>query len=325
MLQQPNIKSESQQRSQALIQQLLQEINSVGQKAIKAEEKIKDLKTRLEEREQLHEEFSTGSNYLLFLIFYAVALLSAYILDISLYGAVAEYFASHSFPSTVFLWTILKFLIPAAVIGIDVVISILICNSQEQALINRNFRHEKLQVYGWRIAGGIWAVGITIFAVITAEADQQGFSPSITWGIRIVLTLMALVLHCVIIFCGRPGFEAKKYILYSYQNRRDEREIRRLEKQSEDALQRITTSLELYYNRLTAYNSRYQPPLQVGLIRASVREFINKQYEYEVIGAPSEGNDRKLTSEEQPQQSDDNDGSPFTPTDSDWEPFDRRN
>lgn len=145
-------------------------------------------------------------------IVFAFGLVCVYIIDVLLFGSSAQYIASVVGGESD-LWSIVvKYVVPAAFVGIEVLIALKI----EEA------RYEEIFGFGSRAATRAWlAVGLLVAFVMPLVARVTADSAATVTGNEVpqlmvaALGLISLAAHVLVLFGGRLAHEAKVYLAFA--------------------------------------------------------------------------------------------------------------
>lgn len=221
-------------------------------------------------------------NWLLF------CMLAVYVIDVVLFAAVAEYFAKQSFAGSPFLAGMTRFLIPAAIVVIEMVLSM-----QRDAAYRESLE-------GFASRGRFWAwTAASIFCslvmpaaviAIFLSAEGSDFTPWISIPLLITLAGLSLVCHVLMLFGGRLAMEGKSYLTFRMQQSSLQNRIRQHSRTYATHSQASADRFAAYLQDLNAYNATFtNARIEAGPFDKDTREVVNDVYGYEVIRTPAAG------------------------------------
>ncbi len=222
----------------------------------------------------------TVYNWLLF------CMLAVYVIDVVLFAAVAEYFAKQSFAGSPFLAGLSRFLIPAAIVVIEMVLSI-----QRDAAYR-----ESLEGFGNR--GRLWAwTAASVFCTLVMPAaviaiflagEGSDFTPWISIPLLITLAGLSLVCHILMLFGGRLAMESKSYVSFRLQQSSLQNRIRQSNRVYATHSQGAADRFAAYLQDLNAHNGAFpNARIEPGPFDKDTRQVVNDVYGYEVIRTPA--------------------------------------
>ncbi len=210
-----------------------------------------------------------------------LGMLAVYFLDVVLFAPVADFFVAQNFPQASWFALVARFLLPAAILLLEVLISV-------QRGVARHERLDGLSGWprevGWTLACVALAVVMPAAVAATYMAGEAEFSPWISGPLLVALVGLSLLAHLSVLFGGRLATEAKTY--YAFRAR--ERALtRRVDKGERVALRHGRRASDLfadYCQTIDRHNQQYPTrPLQAGPFDQSTREVVNAAYGYEAI------------------------------------------
>lgn len=253
-----------------------------------------------QEREQQQAGVAAGNPHLVttamahrvFFLVMLAALPTAYIVDVILLGPVAEFLAGEGFPEDAFIVRWAPFIVPAAIISLEMVLGgyRLAAHREYLAGDGRREVYTLLTLFATAFAMLIPASGVALYLHEETEIPEA-LTGRLVVFLPIALTVaLSLTCHLCILLGARRMHEAKAWLAF---------EVRRwsLRQQAQAARQTFaresTTAADLfvpYLRDLEEHNEAYQPRLAAGPFDRDTRAVLNEVYGYEVIqtapGAP---------------------------------------
>lgn len=247
------------------------------------------------ELESAHPEWvqhntRNATNYAVILI----ALIAVYCLDVMLFGPTAEILSEKAFADMPLAANIARFLIPAAVILIEVAVALQIytCRKERQDYHNKIGELMIWTLFGISLCVVMPALVVGTNLVQVSLEDSDASKTGLYWQL-IGLVALALAMHLPIIFNGRTAHEAKSYFAYRIRHGKQERIIRRCKNRADRAKNALRVEFEGYYDLLQRHNETYGSHVNPGLFDVATRDALNEIYGRNMVvtGNPSNNAD----------------------------------
>jgi hypothetical protein len=183
------------------------------------------LKGRLAQLEEAHPDMAGAFACRCALrVFVLVGLQAVYAIDWLMFGAVAQFFALRTFHDAPLIIAFARFGLPAAILILEMTISIQIYFAWEAAA-------QKIagagSVYWWSFIGLLVALVMPGAVVATYLASDFAFASWVTSTLLMMLVGLALAAHLSVISGGRLIFTAFEHFAYSYYAAHFQRRARR--------------------------------------------------------------------------------------------------
>jgi len=213
-----------------------------------------------------------------------LALVAVYCLDVMCAAPTAEILSEKAFADMPLAANISRFLIPAAIIMIEVAVALQIYSCRKE----RQDYHDD----GWELAA--WLLfGISLCVVMPALVvgtnlvqvsleDSPAAKTGLYWQL-VGLVALALAMHLPIIFNGRTAHEAKSYFAYRLGHGKQERTIRRCKNKTDRTKNALRFDFEKYYDLLERHSETYGTRVNPGLFDVATRDAINEIYGREMV------------------------------------------
>jgi len=255
------------------VMQLVQELLSLKQDEIPdAEDRASDAKEALE---AFSEQRSAGASTSAFGLCWVVATI---IVDIVVLGPTIEWLVSMAWPGHPFLATATKFLVPVAILTVEVGLGHFLAKAWDEGI--RKDKYGQFTVLGFLALLMVSFMPALTFATQTARIQQMMLEGGAAWPFWLQtasLTALALVLHAGALVMGKNIVEALQGAGLRLRKWRADRKLRRL-KTRRDELQNDLHqhALELK-EKLNSYNNKADERKQIstaGRLPARIVRFL---------------------------------------------------
>jgi hypothetical protein len=140
-----------------------------------------------------------------------LALVFAYILDLLLVGVIAEYFATQRFPNSPAMAAVARYLVPAALIGMENAVAVHLADGRQRA-------GSRLPVACWIAFGILWALTVPVMVYGAQEVLGTAIDGPASAGYGVLtggLVALAVTLHLFVLFSGEFNRFAQGYLMYA--------------------------------------------------------------------------------------------------------------
>jgi hypothetical protein len=212
-------------------------------------------------------------------------MLAVYCIDVVLFASVVEYFVNQSFAGSPWLADIARFLVPAAIVVIEHVLSIHRDSAHREHLDGFGSSH---RFWAWSILSAFCALVMPMAVIaIFMAGEGDDFTPWVSVPLLITLAGLSLVGHILMLFGGRLAMESKSWAIFQAQMRPLQARLRQSDqtytRHSQIAADRFTS----YLHDLEEYGPIYpNAPIQPGPFDRDTREVVNEVHGYDAIRMP---------------------------------------
>jgi hypothetical protein len=126
-----------------------------------------------------------------------------------LFGPVAEFFARHAFPNHPFFSEAARFILPAAILCLEIMIGIQVHHAAERFRYDREGR---MALWAWTALALLLTLSMPAAVITVFFASAFRFPPWVSAFLLITLLALSLAAHISIVFGGRLALEAKHYL-----------------------------------------------------------------------------------------------------------------
>lgn len=211
---------------------------------------------------------------------FGLAILSAWLIDIYLYGALAEYVAGGSGMAGPLL-SAAKLLLPGLLIVFDLLAGSLIQSARDRHLLEGDIASRRA-LAGWTLLGFLLLLAYIslVWATQTISYDGSPMGAKVVLPLTLGLTALALVVHAALIFSGA---DVKAYAIFGC--RRSAATAR--ERRTAARAQAAAAAAVREFNRLSLEIERHNQEFPEAPFRASysrqVRELLRREFGHDVI------------------------------------------
>ncbi len=215
-----------------------------------------------------------------------IGIVAAYLIDVVLFAAVPEYFVKQNFGGSPLLARLAQFLLPAAIIAIEMVLS-----------MQRDAAHQEyLEGFGSRLKFWAFSVGTAFFALVMPmgvmgiflAGEGEDFAPWVSIPLLITLVGMSLICHMLMLFGGRLALESKSWLTFKIQTTGLQSRTRQVNRTYATNSQAAADRFAAYLQDLNTHNAPGSPTrIEPGPFDRDTREVVNEVYGYEVIRTPA--------------------------------------
>lgn len=210
-----------------------------------------------------------------------LGMLAVYFLDVVLFAPVADFFVQQNFPEASWFAVAARFMLPAAILFLEVLISVQHGAAVRDRLEGLSGRQREVW---WATACVVLSLVMPAAVVATYLAGEEEFTPWISGPLVVALAGLSLLAHLSVLFGGRLAAEAKSYYVFRMREHSLSRRIKeagRLEQRHGRAAADLFGD---YYQTLDRHNQEFPgQPLQAGPFDLATRDAVNRVYGYEVI------------------------------------------
>lgn len=138
-----------------------------------------------------------------------LGILAVYAIDVILFGPVAEFFAHRAFPNHPFFGEVARFILPAAILCLEIMIGIQV---HQAAGRFRYDREGRFALWAWTALALLLTLSMPAAVITVFFASAFRFPPWVSTFLLITLLALSLAAHISIVFGGRLTLEAKHYL-----------------------------------------------------------------------------------------------------------------
>jgi hypothetical protein len=211
---------------------------------------------------------------------FALGLACIYVIDVLLFGASAQYIAS-LLGSESDLWAALaKFVVPAAFLGIEVLIALQIETSRQEA---RFAFGSALARRGWIALGVLVALVMPLAAKATAESASIVAESDTPVMMLAVLGIISFSAHVLVLFGGRLAQESKTYFAFAFVRGFHDVRANGSAREAASSLASLNSMFIGYVHAWRAHNARF-PAQPSGPFDREVVELLRRQFPHVASG-----------------------------------------
>jgi hypothetical protein len=138
-----------------------------------------------------------------------IGILAVYAIDVILFGPVAEFFARRAFPNHPVFAEAARFILPAAILCLEIMIGIQVHQAAERFRYDREGR---MSLWGWAGLALLLTLSMPAAVITVFFASAFRFPPWVSTFLLITLLALSFAAHISIVFGGRLSLEAKHYL-----------------------------------------------------------------------------------------------------------------
>lgn len=204
-----------------------------------------------------------------------------YVIDVLLFGASAQYIAS-LLGSESGLWaSVAKFVVPAAFLGIEVLIALQIDRSRHEARFAFGSSHARR---GWIVLGVLVALVMPLAAKATAESASIVAGDDTPVMMLAVLSIISFSAHVLVLFGGRLAQESKTYFAFACGRSIHDMRANSRARETASALASLNRMFIAYVHAWREHNARF-PAQPSGPFDREVADLLRRQFPYVTSGS----------------------------------------
>jgi hypothetical protein len=267
------------------IRQLKMRLTTHGGKIVDLRRHESEAMSKRTELETAHPEWvqhnsRNATGYAIILM----AILAVYCLDVMLFGPTAQILSEKAFDDMHIVAKIARFLIPAAVILIEIAVGLQIYSCRKE---RQDYHKGVGELLIWIMFGISLCVVMPALVVGTnlvqvSLEDNEVSKTGLYWQL-VGLVALALAMHLPIIFNGRTAHEAKSYYAFCMKHNTQERIIHSCKNTVDKERNALRTDFEKYYDLLQRHTEAYGSNINPGLFDIATRDAINEIYGREMV------------------------------------------
>jgi hypothetical protein len=267
----------------------LQQTRQRARRAALARRTAKELEQKKTQRQDLNPSLSNVDDLHRTIYYWVFAgMLAVYFIDVVLFAAVAEYFAKQSFAGSPWLVSLTRFLIPAAIVVVEMILSI-----QREAAHREHLEGfgSPARFWGWTAAAVLCNVVMPAAVIaVFVSAEGKDFSTWVSIPLLITLAGLSMVCHLLMLFGGRLALESKAFLLFQWRQAGLQNRIRQHQRVYASESQGAADRFAAYMQDWNSYNAAFPSArIDAGPFDKDARDVVNDVYGYEVIRTPAVG------------------------------------
>jgi hypothetical protein len=211
-----------------------------------------------------------------------------------LFSATADHLARTTFYDWPAMVTVARFVIPAVIIEVEVMISLYMYLARDEESRDLD---PSVPSWAWEVIGFLLALAMPAAVVATYLAAHQGVTDpgqGIIFQSQLAgLVILSLVAHIAVLFGGGPACEAKAFFVDRATHAWLRHKCHQEEVRDAQSTRAAVGAFEEYLRLLNQCTQWYpDTPLIAGPFSEEERKFFKAYYGYEIIPHPNDGNSK---------------------------------
>ena len=207
-----------------------------------------------------------------------IGLVAVYTIDVLLFGPVAEFFARRAFPNHPLLAEAARFVLPAAILCLEIMIGIQVHSASERLRYDGEGRKA---LWAWVALAVLLTLSMPAAVITVFFASAFRFAVWVSAFLLVTLLALSFAAHISIVFGGRLALESKQYLGCALRSGYFRCRMRATDAQEGRTLRRTIDAFRHYREHFMLL-----PGAEFGPFDSVTRNIVNDAFGYNIISVP---------------------------------------